>query len=42
MNFALEIVQRMRRSHADSWEREIETGLLVALHKKEDRKEIIN
>ena len=42
MNCTLEIVQRMHRSDADSWEREIKTGLMVPLHKKGDRKEIDN
>ena len=42
MNCTLEIVQRMHRSDADSWEREIKTGLMVPLHKKGHRKEIKN
>ena len=42
MNCTLEIVQRMHRSDADSWEREIKTRLMVPLHKKGDRKEISN
>ena len=34
MNCTLVIVQRMHRSDADSWGREIKTGLMVPLHKK--------
>ena len=42
MNCTLEILQRMHRSDADSWEREMKTGLMVPLHKKGGRKEINN